>query len=322
MDKEYKLIDLSVQSGYYELSIQVCPTVYPKGTEDFVNYFLSQKNITVERQEKNFNCGRILFKEKKMPYQFFISTHLDELGINYYWISILFMPQDIENVFGSEYEVWAVEPNVPKELDIFLENLAYQFYLFYPFKLGMIGFEVRTSYSINLLHNKIEGDCYAKCFTGIEHYKYIHPDNQKWVTLWMDNKTKNAGRQNRILTGVSWCFSKTAYENAIEFEKEIEKYNSNVNIENIGWNANAICIAKNEIGIAYNHWKGNDEMEYSFLKLKANSEAGFTTLDLMFQLQYHLAGVDFGDHVFFEGLNPIENADSNSLPSYLLKCGS
>ena len=323
MDKEYYLFDLSTAHGFYELSIQICPLVYAKPVQEYANYFLSLKNVNAENIQKNSNSGTIAFDGKQLPYQFYISTYLDEIGIKYHWISILLKPQDIETIFGAEYEVWALEPVVPKQLDTFLEDLAYHWYLLHPFKLGMIGFEIRTSYSINTLHKKLEDRCYAKCYTGIAHYPYIHQDNRQWVTLWMHGNSRSLQGQGNIAGNTAWCFSKNAQQNLEEFNHEIARYNQVVLGENDSWNAHEIVIPQINIGIVFQHWTQQNERKYEYMALTASNEQGFSLLDLIFQIQLQLAGIDLGDHLFFEGLQPLPDINGEgSLPCYILRCGS
>ncbi len=69
MDKEYKLKDLAVECGYYELSIQLCPTNEETG---------SRKTLTLREffsREKFPDLHRNLNRHLKFPFNI-LGIHL------------------------------------------------------------------------------------------------------------------------------------------------------------------------------------------------------------------------------------------------------
>ena len=56
-------------------------------------------------------------------------------------------------------------------------------------------------------------------------------------------------------------------------------------------------------------------------RLRTSNGKNFTALDLLYQMEKQLIGKELGDHIFFEGLDRVENY-TGDVPLYYISFGS
>ena len=185
--------------GFYELAIEVCPSIDTKPIKLYTDYiwtlenvngpFDADFNLTQKEFENARNEGIIKLNELTIP---FVTLNIREespieTGSN--WFDICFYTSAIEKVFGSEYKTWTEKPNVPNELKNFFRTTLEKLYELYPFRLALIDFEISGMCYFDDLKKPLTNNLFTNTtfIVGKDCYEQIATDNRECVTIIDEN---------------------------------------------------------------------------------------------------------------------------------------
>lgn len=187
LDKELRT------GGFYELSIQVCPSMDNLPIKLYTDFLWSQKNIegpfdlefnNAEVKLENIQHNGILNLENySIPFMSYNIQETDPIETGFNWFDICFYSEAIEKIFGKEFTTWTEIQNCPKSLTEFLNSIMKSLYEIYPFKLAMIDFEISGQYYLEDLKSEFENFTYSKFYIGKENINEIAEQNKKFVTI-------------------------------------------------------------------------------------------------------------------------------------------
>lgn len=179
--------------GFYELAIQVCPSVNNNPIEDYTNFIWSQNNIegpfdddfnlTSVNFKNNRHSGIITLGNYKIP---FVTINIREdqpIDTGYNWFDICFHTAAIEYVFGEEYQTWTESPKVPAELNTFLKLSALKLYEIFPFELALKDFEVSGLYYLEDLKENLGTPFRPQFIIGEKNTSKIKDGNIHFVSI-------------------------------------------------------------------------------------------------------------------------------------------
>jgi hypothetical protein len=184
--------------GFYELAIQVCPSMNNIPIKDYTNFIWNQEYIEGPFDE-SFNLisvdieniqhrGLITFGDYKIPFMTYNIREDEPIDTGYNWLDICFYTSAIEHVFGKEYQTWTETPKVPLELNNFLEKLAVELYNIFPFQLALKDFEVSGQYYLKDLGANLEAPYRPLFIIGKVNAEKVKKSNKAFVTTVEDIK--------------------------------------------------------------------------------------------------------------------------------------
>ena len=137
--------------GFYELAIQVCPSIDNNPINLYTDFIWTLNNVSgpfdedfkkIETNIENFqHRGLIRLENFDIPFMTYNIREDEPIETGFNWFDICFYTAAIEKVFGSEYETWTENPKVPKQLTDFFTSVLKALYKIYPFELAMLDFE-------------------------------------------------------------------------------------------------------------------------------------------------------------------------------------
>jgi hypothetical protein len=179
--------------GFYELAIQVCPSINNEPIQFYTDYIWSLQNVRGPYDD-NFNLiqtdietfqhrGLIQLGEYEIPFMTYNVRETEPIGTGFNWFDVCFYTAAIEYVFGAEYQTWTENPKVPKELSDFFCKAMKQLYVIYPFKLAILDYEVSGQYYLEDLKKPLNNNWQTSAFyIGQEKFEQIANENKKLVT--------------------------------------------------------------------------------------------------------------------------------------------
>ena len=176
--------------GFYELSIQVCPSLDNEPIRHYSDFIWSLKNVEgpfdldfnsvkvdIENNEHN---GILQLDNFTIPFMTYNIREIEPIDSGFNWFDICFYTAAIENVFGDEYVTWLENPKSPLEIDEFMKFILKSLYKIFPFQLAIIDFEVSGQYYLHDLKDKIELMWnHPKFYVGKDNYKHIAESNRQ-----------------------------------------------------------------------------------------------------------------------------------------------
>lgn len=178
--------------GFYELSIQVCPSVDNTPIQLYTDYIWNLKNVEGPFDNKfnkihpnvgNFQHDGILHLDNfSIPFRTYNIREDEPIETGFNWFDVYFATAAIEKVFGEEYQVWTETPKAPIEITKFFNETVEKLYQIYPFKMAMVDFEVSGQYYLdNLQKPFFENYAHASFFVGKNNYDQVCIENRKFV---------------------------------------------------------------------------------------------------------------------------------------------
>ncbi|MGB8191803.1 MAG: hypothetical protein WCF67_07795 [Chitinophagaceae bacterium] len=186
-------LDENLRSGgFYELAIQVCPSIDNEPIKLYTDYIWSLENVEGPLDD-NFNLVQIdieAFRHRgiirlgyhEIPFMTYNIRETEPIETGFNWFDICFYTAAIEHVFGEEYQTWTENPKVPKELSDFFIQTIKKLYQIHPFKLAMLDFEVSGQYYLNNLQKPLNNATNTTFYLGQDNFGQIANDNKKLVT--------------------------------------------------------------------------------------------------------------------------------------------
>ena len=196
------LLDKELRTGgFYELAIQVCPSADNEPIRLYTDFIWSLKNVegpfdvnnnSIPVDIVNIQHIGILHLDKyAIPFMTYNIREDEPVETGFNWFDICFYTAAIEKVFGSEYQTWTENPNVPKELKNFFQGIIKQLFKIYPFQLAILDFEVSGQYYLDDLKKPLINNWTpSSFFVSKEYYEHISSENRKFVTKIEDIKNE------------------------------------------------------------------------------------------------------------------------------------
>lgn len=179
--------------GFYELCIQVCPSLDNNPIKLYSDFFWSLEKIEGPF-DNNFNekivnpmnwvhNGILNFDNDSIPFHIFNIKEDEPLETGFNWFNISIYTSAIEAVFGSKYKTWFESPISPKPIsDFFIQTLK-QLYKIYPFQLAFIDFEGSGQYYLNDLKRHLIIRPSVKFYVGQDNIEFVANENKNAVTI-------------------------------------------------------------------------------------------------------------------------------------------
>jgi hypothetical protein len=193
-DKKELFLNESLRTGgFYELSIQVCPSIDNHPIKRYTDFLWSLDNVDGpfdnEFRKTSIDIanlehqGLIALENKVIPFRTFNIREDEPIETGFNWFDIYFYTAAIEQIFGSEYKTWTENPKPPKAITDFFHWTMKELYKIYPFQLALIDFEVSGQYYLNDLKGKKINWTNTKFYVGQENIKLIADENKELVTV-------------------------------------------------------------------------------------------------------------------------------------------
>lgn len=177
--------------GFYELAIQVCPSIDNDPIKLYTDFIWTLNNVsgpfdedfkTIETNIENFqHLGLIRLDNFEIPFMTYNIREDEPIETGFNWFDICFYTAAIEKVFGAEYQTWTENPKVPKQLTDFFTSVLKALYKIYPFELAMLDFEVSGQYYFEDLKKPTNTWAFSAFFVGQNKYDLVAVENRKYV---------------------------------------------------------------------------------------------------------------------------------------------
>ena len=179
--------------GFYELSIQVCPSADNEPIKLYTDFIWKLKNVegpfdndfkTISADIQNIEHKGILhLDDYAIPFMTYNIREDEPIETGFNWFDICFYTAAIEKVFGSEYLTWTENPKVPAQLNNFFTTTIKKLYEIYPFQLAIRDFEVSGQYYLENLSTELDNEwLVSKFYVGQENYNKVSEPNKTFVT--------------------------------------------------------------------------------------------------------------------------------------------
>lgn len=179
--------------GFYELSIQVCPSTDNEPIKLYTDFIWKLKNVegpfdndfkSISVDIQNIEHKGILhLDDYVIPFMTYNIREDEPIETGFNWFDICFYTAAIEKVFGSEYLTWTENPKVPVQLKNFFTTTIKKLHEIYPFQLAIGDFEVSGQYYLENLSTELNNEwLVSKFYVGQENYNKVSEPNKKFVT--------------------------------------------------------------------------------------------------------------------------------------------
>ena len=177
--------------GFYELSIQVCPSIDNEPIEKYTDYIWALNDVigpfdndfnVIKVDCKNFEHNGLLRLDKYIiPFKTYNIREEEPVEIGYNWFDICFYTAAIEHVFGADYKTWTEKPKCPPQIESFFISVAKELFNVYGFKLAIIDFEASGQYYLSDLSKPVETPFYPRFIVGTQNMDLIANENKDRV---------------------------------------------------------------------------------------------------------------------------------------------
>ena len=179
--------------GFYELCIQVSPTVDTIPLKTYNDAFWSLDNISgpyndnfedVNVDIDNYTQKGILtINDIQLPFKQFNIREANPIETGFNWFDISFYTATLEHAFQLEPKHWSDNPNVPTSLQEFLLDTMKRLFNLHPFLLAFIDFEISGQYYLQSLKSNLNNWTNTKFFVGKQHADDIKPEYKDFITF-------------------------------------------------------------------------------------------------------------------------------------------
>jgi hypothetical protein len=186
--------------GFYELAIQVCPSIDNIPIKDYTDFIWNKINVEGPF-DVNFNLisvdidniehnGILTLGDYKIPFKTYNIREAEPTETGYNWFDICFYTSAIEHVFGKEFQTWTESPKVPIELNKFLEQTALELHDIFHFQLALKDFEISGQYYLKDLSETLQAPFRPQFIIGKTNAAIVKESNKPFVTLVEELKEK------------------------------------------------------------------------------------------------------------------------------------
>ena len=179
--------------GFYELCIQVYPTVDTIPLKTYNDFFWSLDNISGPHNDKfekvnvdidNYTQEGILtIGDRQLPFKHFTIREANPIETGFAWFDISFYTATIEHVFQLEPQHWSDHPNAPSAVQEFLYDTMKRLFKLHPFLLAFVDFEISGQYYLHDFNGNLNNWTNTKFFTGRQHSNDIKQEYKNLVTF-------------------------------------------------------------------------------------------------------------------------------------------
>jgi len=181
--------------GFYELAIQVCPSIDNNPIKLYTDFIWTLENIegpfdenfnTIQTDINNFqHRGIIRLDNYVIPFMTYNVRETEPIETGFNWFDICFYTAAIEKVFGQQYITWTEKQNVPKELTNFFIRTMKRLFKIHPFLLAMCDYETSGQYYYDDLKKHLSNNNWTntKFYIGQSNYEQVDLENKKYVTI-------------------------------------------------------------------------------------------------------------------------------------------
>ena len=151
--------------GYFELAIQVSPSMDNDSIPLYKEYFWNLPNVDgpfdsdmnpVTLSSSGYSEeGVVRLGELRLPFKTYNIKETEPIRTGFNWFDVSFFTTTIEHVFGMSDVDWGSKPEPPQELDQFLTSVMEDLFRIKPFLLAFKDFEISGQYYLQNL--KTEG---------------------------------------------------------------------------------------------------------------------------------------------------------------------
>lgn len=179
--------------GFYELCIQVSPTVDTISLKAYNDFFwsldivsgpfndrLEKVNVDIDNYTQE---GILAIDGRQIPFKQFNIREAEPVATGFNWFDISFYTATIEHVFQLEPQHWSDNPNVPPKLQEFLLDTMKELYKLHPFLLSFIDFEISGQYYLHDLSGDLNNWTNTKFFAGRQHAEEVKQEYKDLVTF-------------------------------------------------------------------------------------------------------------------------------------------
>jgi len=197
-DRKTLLFDKTAKcGGFYELCIQVCPSLDNNPIILYTDFLWTQSNIegpfeetwngyinTKVEYENSINNGLLNLDNYSIPFLTYNVREENPLESGFNWFDISFYEETLNKTFNVE-NIFADENIQSKDIiDTYLTRLMKDLYRVYPFQLAMIDFEISGQYYLdNLKKGDLNNWTNSKYFIGKENFNDIKDEYKSLVTI-------------------------------------------------------------------------------------------------------------------------------------------
>lgn len=178
--------------GFFELAIQVCSSMDNQPIKLYTDFIWTRDNVMgpfdndfkpVKVGIENVqHFGLINLGNFDIPFMTYNIREENPVETGFNWFDVCFYTSAIEHIFGSEYQTWRENPNVPKELTEFFTITVKDLYKIFPYKLAILDFEVSGQYYLDDLIKPLTNSWINSVFfVGQENYDSIATENRRLV---------------------------------------------------------------------------------------------------------------------------------------------
>ena len=185
------------RGGFYELCIQVCPSVNIEPIIKYTDFIKSLENVDGPFDEnfeltdikiKNFEHEWVLNLDNySIPFKTFNIHETEPIETGFNWFDICFYTSTIEEIFGAEYQTWTENPKCPTELTEFLRKTLFDLNGIYKFQLAMIDFEISGQYYLADMSKDFNNWTNSNFFVNEKDAHLISERNKGVVKIIADN---------------------------------------------------------------------------------------------------------------------------------------
>jgi len=183
--------------GFYELCIQVCPSIDNSPITLYTDFLWTQSNIegpfeetwngytnSKLEYENAINNGVLTLDKYSIPFLTYNVREESPIETGFNWFDICFYEETLNKVFKVE-NIFAEENSYYKKvIDTYLTKLMKDFYQVYPFQLAMIDFEISGQYYLdNLIKGDLNNWTNTKYFIGQQNLADIKEEYKSLVTI-------------------------------------------------------------------------------------------------------------------------------------------
>ena len=183
--------------GFYELCIQVCPSLDNNPIIRYTDFVWTLSNVEGPFEEtwngytnskidyeNAVNYGIIKIDKYSIPFQTYNvrEEHPVETGFN--WFDVCFFEETLNKIFDVENVFDERNANFKKIIDTYLETLMKDLFRVYPFQLAMIDFEISGQYYLdNLTNGNLNNWTNTKFFIGKQSLLSVKKEYKDVLTV-------------------------------------------------------------------------------------------------------------------------------------------
>ena len=183
--------------GFYELCIQVCPSLDNNPINLYTDFLWTQLNVegpfeetsngytsSKLEYENGINNGVIKIDKYSIPFLTYNVREENPIETGFNWFDICFYEETLNKTFEVENVFTEENTKFKNIIDTYLTTLTRDLFRLYPFQLAMIDFEISGQYYLdNLINGDLNNWTNTNYFIGKQSLMAIKEEYKNLVTL-------------------------------------------------------------------------------------------------------------------------------------------